>query len=131
MVSLVSHYKVKTTLVTLFYSLSSIHCNQVTLLNASRHCLPVWSVRISTPLFVILVTLLLAFTCIDFRSIIFPQGIFLVATAFHAPRTTLSGLLQNIYWVIRAKACGSKSGSGSSKLGGKMFPLRPSLFDGL
>ena len=64
-------------------------------LSASRHSQPMQPVLMSTTLLTIFVTLLSAFTCIDFRSILFSRGTLLVTTAFHAPHTTWNELLKN------------------------------------
>ena len=88
-VSLRSHNKVKIT------CLSLIHCSQVTY---SRHldvcCLWIQSVCMSTPPFVIFVTLLLTFTCIDFRVPILRTRLFLrvhsISYPTHDPERTTS-----------------------------------------
>ena len=79
----------------------------------------------STPLLIILVTLLLAFTCIDFRSIFFSRGISFMAIASHVPHTTGADYKQTIYWVNRNKTCESKSGSYPSKLSARCSPHVP------
>ena len=57
------------------------------------------------PSLINLVSLLLRFTCIDFRSIFFSRGISLVATAYHDPHATWKGLsindLQNTHLSIK------------------------------
>ena len=94
--------------------------------NLSRKCLAIYVVRMSTPLFVILITLLPTLTWIDFMSTFLSRGTSLLATASHAQHTTWNVLLTN--QDNRAKTCDYKSGSCTSrtshpsKLGGKMFP---------
>ena len=61
--------------------------------NASRHWLPIYSVLMSLPVFVILAIFLSMFTCIYFMSTFFSRSTTLVATLM--PCTPWNGLITN------------------------------------